>query len=209
MRSSMRIESSVDLTMTLFLLSLIHACNSVEPVSTTPKERAWGPGEHEAYIEEERKHRQSVNQNIQQSGRPEQRAEVLTTTQVHAKVRAYLEKHTHKGIFRIRDHRTQETVDLKLTRLISPAVRIEGRGFHAGTQRPVKWRRTGVFTCAEFVVDGSGMSTSYDLDIWLDEHNPELAVSEILIHKSPSQTDSGWQLDEHFRLKDEDPIYLD
>ncbi len=194
--------------MTLFFIALIQGCNSPDPVYTSPKERDWGPGEHEAYIEREREHRQRVNANIQESGQQEQRQEPLSTAKVHDRAMAFIQSHTHKGSFRIQDHLTGEVVDLKLIRLIDPAIRIEGRGFHAGTQRPVGWRRTGVFTCAEFQLNNGENTTAYDLDIWLDEFETELPVSEVLIHKSPSHTGKGWTLEERFSLKAEDPITL-
>jgi len=73
----------------------------------------------------------------------------------------------------------------------------------------VGWRRTGVFTCAEFQLKSGPETIAYDLDIWVDEFTPDLAVSEVLIHKSPSHSKEGWKLVEHFSLKSEDPIYLD
>ena len=73
----------------------------------------------------------------------------------------------------------------------------------------MNWRRTGVFTCAEFQLKNGESSIAYALDFWLDEFDPDLPVSEILIHKSPSHTGKDWTLEERFSLKAEDPIALD
>lgn len=73
------------------------------------------------------------------------------------------------GVFRMHDHKTDETLALKFVKIHDPVRRIDG---------------TTYFACTDFLVVGAP-DKLYDLDFWMRPENGRLRVYDEKIHKEP------------------------
>ena len=73
------------------------------------------------------------------------------------------------GVFRLRDERTGEVLQLKFVKVHNPVRQIDGNTY---------------FACTDFAVIGKEKKL-YDLDFWLNPVSGALSVYEEKIHKEP------------------------
>jgi hypothetical protein len=79
------------------------------------------------------------------------------------------------GVFRYRDEKTGQTLELELVAIHDPVTRTQ----------------EGYFACTDFRVKGEPEKL-YDLDFWLNERDGRLVVTQTRLHKEPAKEGGKW-----------------
>ena len=100
-----------------------------------------------------------------------------------------------KGIFKIRDHKSNnKMLNLKFVKIHNPVRKVEGKGY---------------FACTDFAVAGDKEGKLYDLDFWLNPKDNVLHITETKIHKHPQKLANGkWKKKARYTFINDRPVEI-
>lgn len=97
------------------------------------------------------------------------------------------------GVFKIKDEKTSENLELNFVKIHDPVRKIDGKGY---------------FACTDFSVKGAPEKL-YDLDFWLNPGTDgKLAVTATKIHKHPKQTGGKWEKEARYTFENDKPVEI-
>jgi len=101
---------------------------------------------------------------------PAARAQKLYVEDIKAAMAAHIARRADaNGVFRLKDERTGETLQLKFVKIHDPVRKIDGNTY---------------FACTDFAVIGKEKKL-YDLDFWMNPVDGTLTIYDEKIHKEP------------------------
>lgn len=113
-------------------------------------------------------------------------------------IKAAMDKHIQaradaNGVFRIRDNKTDEVLELRFVEVHDPVRQIDGQTY---------------FACTDFHVVGEPKKL-YDLDFWLRPETGELGVYDEKIHKEPRKSLLyGWYKQPRYTFVNDEVVEL-
>ncbi len=119
-------------------------------------------------------------------------AQTYTAAEIKGAMNAHIAMREENGIFKIKDDKTGEDLQLKFVKIHDPVRKIEGKGF---------------FACTDFEVVGEP-GKLYDLDFWLNPEDGVLKVTQEKIHKNPVKTETGWEKKARYTFINDNPVEI-
>jgi hypothetical protein len=98
-----------------------------------------------------------------------------------------------EGVFRLRDDKTGETLELRFVKIHDPVRRIDGDTY---------------FACTDFSVEGEP-DKLYDLDFWMRPEAGKLEIYDAKVHKEPRRSlIYGWYKQPRYTFVDDKVVSL-
>jgi len=126
---------------------------------------------------------------------PGQAARSYSAAEIKAAMQAHIDAMVQKGggVFRIKDEKTGEDLELNFVKIHDPVRKIRGNTY---------------FACTDFSVKGQP-DKLYDLDFWLTPQDGKLVVTATKIHKNPVLVDGKWEKKARFTYVNDKPVVVE